>query len=163
MFPQPQPQPHHALVRFQMFSAPPPRAASSTRLSPAQSAGHRCHPAGTARRVRGAPALPSAHRSLRPFFSQSLLRETAMHAYADDRRFGGFCEHSAGNFSRPGLMEVKLPAMGGAVKSPKPNVSEEEHCLGTCRDDYKEPICFRVAGANRHFPQNRPPPILVKT
>ena len=31
-----------------------------------------------------------------------------------------FHEHSAGNFVRPGLMEAKLPAIGGAVKSAKP-------------------------------------------
>ena len=38
--------------------------------------------------------------------------------------------YSAGNFSRPGLMEVKLPVMGGAVKSLKPNVSDGEHGRG---------------------------------
>ncbi|MCI9068909.1 MAG: hypothetical protein HFI65_09700 [Lachnospiraceae bacterium] len=37
-----------------------------------------------------------------------------------------FPEHSAGNFRRPGLMEAKLPAIGGAGKSFKPNVSALE-------------------------------------
>ena len=33
---------------------------------------------------------------------------------------------SAGNFRRPGLMEGKLPVIGGAGKSVKPNVSALE-------------------------------------